>query len=421
MAVICILWDESHIWGLLAWRAFKAMGLPVRLVKALDIAEGLLWRNPPLALVVPGGFASKKYKLLGKKGVGAIRAYVDSGGVYIGFCGGAGLGLSEKYGLGLCPWKRKPFTHRLQHAMSGHMCITPAQDTSLVPQNLSASPLLPVWWPAQFEKQTETKVEILATYNTPGPDFWVADLPLSGITREVLEDLETLYSVSVWPDFMTDMPCIITGKFGKGRYVLSYSHLETPASSDANIWLAHLISELTTLPVKRTAVPEWNLESLQRHWPDSVGGRIFAKAKTDLEKTIAQGLQELLFFKRNSWLLGWKRGIPGANVNALYSMIAQVQNLPPTQGAIAKWQEKAPVFTETLSMFCHGLGGYLLAERLNMTLAAPEAAIPEKVLEYQREALFGKHMQSGGLFAKLITLLDEVVWLALLPQKDSTS
>ena len=79
---VCILWDASHIWGLMVWRALCALGLPCRLVKGQDIANGALFRKPcpqgtpgkergaaPL-LLVPGGNALSdmitEYKKEGK-------------------------------------------------------------------------------------------------------------------------------------------------------------------------------------------------------------------------------------------------------------------------------------------------------------------------------------------------------------------
>ena len=77
---VCILWDASHIWGLMVWRALCALGLPCRLVKGQDIANGALFRKPcpqgtpdkaqgaaPL-LLVPGGNARLKARALGEKG-----------------------------------------------------------------------------------------------------------------------------------------------------------------------------------------------------------------------------------------------------------------------------------------------------------------------------------------------------------------
>mgnify|MGYP002597151385 CR=1 FL=1 len=77
---ICILWDASHIWGLMAWRAVRALGLPCRLVKGQEIAEGAYLGKPGgvspnggpqqsgagvRLLLVPGGNARLKAAALG--------------------------------------------------------------------------------------------------------------------------------------------------------------------------------------------------------------------------------------------------------------------------------------------------------------------------------------------------------------------
>lgn len=415
MSSFYIYWDESHIWGLLLWRAVNALGLPHRLVRAKEIAQGLLSRKPPAALVVPGGLARSKFELLGEDGVREVRAYVENGGAYVGFCGGAGLGLSGRHGLGLCPWKRRAFTDRLQHAMSGHMRVTPATDNALVPPGLTEAPLLPVWWPARFEPEPDSGVNVLAAYEAPGPDFWVADIPLTSIPHGALEDLETQYDLSIWPQFMVGAPTLVEGRYGKGRYVLSYTHLETPASRDANRWLTHIIRELTGIETENGAsmVPAWNLETLPRRWSDEDGGEDLARAKAGLEASIREGMEEMLFFRRNSWLLGWRRGIPGANLNALYSQVCQAQTLPPGPEAREYWRENAPRFLETLSLFRHGLTGYLLSERLAMTVSGTANTIPENVLAEQRMALFGNRMQPGGLFAELSAVMDELLYKTL--------
>jgi len=414
MSSIHIYWDESHIWGLLIWRALRALGLPLRLVRATEIAQGVLSRNPPVALVVPGGTARRKFLALGEAGANEVRRYVQGGGVYLGFCGGAGLGLTERFGLGLCPWKRRPFSDRLQHACSGHMHVRPAQGNALVPGGLNDSPLLPVWWPARFEFQPRDDVRVLASYDRPGPDFWVADLPLASIPKGPLEDLETQYNLAVWPHFMTGQPCLIEGDYGQGRYVLSYSHLETPASRYANLWLAHLVRQLTGLaPTPGALTSAWDLEALTRRWPDEAGGLELAKAKAGLEDSLRQGMDQLLFFRRNSWLLGWRRGIPGANLNALYSLVCQVGNLVPGPDAIEFWRQRSAAFLERLDLFRHGLAGYLVAERLAMTVADTTHSIGEEVLKEQRLALFGPHMDFGGLFAELLETMEELAGLAL--------
>ena len=64
---ICLLWDASHIWGLMAWRAVRALGLPCRLVKGKEIAEGAFLRKQAgtALLLVPGG---SRRRLWGPKG-----------------------------------------------------------------------------------------------------------------------------------------------------------------------------------------------------------------------------------------------------------------------------------------------------------------------------------------------------------------
>ncbi|PIW89550.1 MAG: hypothetical protein COZ93_04455, partial [Nitrospirae bacterium CG_4_8_14_3_um_filter_44_28] len=81
--------DESFLWGLMAYKALKANGLPFELIRAEDIKKGRL-KNYAM-LFVPGGWASNKIKALGGKGLSEIKKFVRSGGNYLGFCGGAGL------------------------------------------------------------------------------------------------------------------------------------------------------------------------------------------------------------------------------------------------------------------------------------------------------------------------------------------
>ncbi len=413
MSSIFLLWDESQIWGLLAWRALVHFGLPLRVVTAEQVAGGLLSAEPPPVLVVPGGTARRKVERLGAAGVEAVRAYVAGGGSYLGFCGGAGLGLTGPHGLGLCPWKRRAFTDRLQHFVSGHMRVNRAGATGLAPDSLPMQPLLPVWWPARFEPGEEPEVRVLAAYAAPGPDFWVADLPLAAIPRGPLEDLEAQYGLAVWPHAMAGQPCMVEGTYGQGRYLLSYSHLETPASAEANAWLAHILAVLgSDRPAADGPVPAWDLEALPLAWPAGPAGAALFKARTVLGGLVKQGMDHLLLFSRTPWLLGWRRGIPGAALNSLLAMLAQAAALPPTPAAAAFWEERHPAFSEALDLFAYGMAGYLLAERLGMTLGESEAGLNHDLLRAQRTALFGPPMAPAGLFGPLLADVDELLaWL----------
>ena len=66
-----LLWDESFLWGLMAWRALKEAGLPFDLLRSEDIREGALSRYR--MLFVPGGWASNKINTLGDQGREAIQ------------------------------------------------------------------------------------------------------------------------------------------------------------------------------------------------------------------------------------------------------------------------------------------------------------------------------------------------------------
>ena len=281
---VCILWDASHIWGLMVWRALCALGLPCRLVKGQDIANGALFRKPcpqgtpdkaqgaaPL-LLVPGGNARLKARALGEKGRQAVRDYLAEGGRYLGFCGGAGLALSQhrsQDGLGLCPWGRAPYPERLHHLISGHAhmrvrsCMArdlPAvrpdfpkacpdgaapdplrpplgdEACALVPPHWRGCahghdddcrhcsncrppredghvPSLPVWWPGRFAPEADERVSILASYRQPDTDFWLADLPLSLIPAPVFEAWKDLYGVNVSADFLDGQPLMVAGNY----------------------------------------------------------------------------------------------------------------------------------------------------------------------------------------------------------------
>ena len=61
-----LLWDESFLWGLMAWRALKEAGLPFDLLRSEDIREGALSRYR--MLFVPGGGRRTRSTPLGIRG-----------------------------------------------------------------------------------------------------------------------------------------------------------------------------------------------------------------------------------------------------------------------------------------------------------------------------------------------------------------
>jgi hypothetical protein len=384
------------------------MGLPYRLVKAASIAQGGLSGKPPSLLLVPGGPARLKAEALGAGGGAAVRAYVEQGGHYLGFCGGAGFALSDGGGLRLCPWKRSSYSNRLQHLISGHIHAKLPGGHPLCPPGRDELPL-PVWWPGRFAPGTNDGVEKLAVYLRPANDVWLADLPLDSLPPDTLSSWEDMYGVRFRPNELCGQPCLVHGPFGRGSYTLSYSHLETPDSPAANDWLAHLLSVLTGLRAERGHCPAWDPAGQPAHWDDPGLNR----ARARLERLFRIALEHRLLFTRTPWLWGWRAGIPGSAMNNLFAALCTAQGLIPDNRALALRKAGRERFDRTMDFFCKGAEQYLLAERLASTLAStlPDA-VDRRALNMQREALFGTPMEGGGLYEELTSVLNELIFLA---------
>ena len=409
MSSIHIYWDESHFWGLLFTRTLSAWGIPHRLVRGHEIADGALSGKSgerPKLLIVPGGRAKGKTDRLGLPGMDAICEFVHSGGAYMGFCGGTGLALTGPYSLGLSPWSRKGYKNRLHHFLSGHVEADLNSASSLVPDNMADDAMLPVWWPGRFDPKDDS-VTVLARYGKPAPDFWVADLNLSTLPKGTMTAWEDLYGVHLRPDFLEGLPCVTANDFGDGRVILSYAHLETPASPHANAWLGHMLSEVLGEDVGGTPVPAWDVAARPVVWDDPV----LSEARVAMEEIIDTGTNHFLLFWRNPWLLGWRRGIPGAGINSLYSLICESMAREPDDEALAFWKKHANQFKVLMQLLTNGLTGYLLAERLSMTVFHSDPdAVSKEGLKEQRRALFGVPPEPGGIHADLVGILEELYW-----------
>ncbi|MCF8086127.1 MAG: biotin--protein ligase, partial [Desulfohalobiaceae bacterium] len=221
-----LLWDESHFWGVLLLRALEQLEVPFHLLRSRDVARGVLRRLAPPALLVPGGWASRRAKSLGRRGRDEMRDYVARGGRYLGFCGGAGLALrtaSPETGLDICPWGRKPLHERLPNC-SGHVLLRPEGESAFGP-DIREQVEAPVWWPAQFQPNPLRGPRVLATYVDPGQDFWVADTPAAELSRARTAALERAYGINLDPEWLRREPAMIQGDYGEGEYLLTYLHL----------------------------------------------------------------------------------------------------------------------------------------------------------------------------------------------------
>lgn len=379
------------------------------LLRGRDAADVLCGRNPPRLLAVPGGFARRKLEALGPEGVDAVRRFVASGGAYLGICGGAGLALSDPDGLSLCPWRRAGFRNRLKHFISGHVGVTPDRGSPLVPGWLADRPLVPVWWPARFAPPVSGMADgVLAAYDGPGPDFMLADLALGGLPEGTLDAWRERYGIGIGTDFPGEGPCMLAGRFGRGRVVLSHAHLETPDSPQANAWLAHILDVLTggdAPGAPSAAVAEWRPAGRERLF----GAPELNRACAGLEEVIELGVEHRLLYRRSPWLLGWRPGTPGFAVSNLRAMLHQVAATPASPRATAVWREHGAGFSARMEGFLHGVAGYFLAERLAATLARfDREAVPEAALARERLELFGPPPGVGGACGRLLAVLDEL-------------
>ncbi len=402
-APVALLWDESHLWGLLLHRALKALGAPLTLIKAEQVGAGALRGLGSGTLLVPGGWAKLKSLALGEDGRTAIREHVRGGGKYLGFCGGAGLALGSERGapfLDLCSWSRKAARERLPN-FSGHLKCTINEGGA------KYEAALPVWWPSQFEPGNEA-LEVLARYEEPGPDFWSADLDWSGIDAAEVGQWEELYGINLNPDRLRHEPCIVRGTYGQGTFVLSYAHLETPASPQANTLFTRLLGLRS-----QAVVPDWDLSQEKPLWADET----LRSVHSSLADLVSFGQSHFLLFWRTPWLLGWRRGVPGSPMNFLLAMAWQARHTPPSPQAKDYWASQGKKCRELCRDFCAQTRDYLLQERriLATSPSSPEASASPG-LQRRKQELFGKFPGYGGLYGELLQTLDELLWLQISAQ-----
>lgn len=395
---IALFWDSSHIWGFLAWHSLQALNIPFSLVRPIDIHKGI----DSSLLIVPGGSARRKAAILGNNGQDAIRKFVADGGNYLGFCGGAGLALTTETGLKLCPWTRCKLHERLLHQVSGHFYVDIEEHSLVPPKGIEGDEKLPIWFPARFEPVNtteENKPLVLASYAKPSADFFMSDLPLSAFSIDYSQECMYLYGRYLDPHLKHE-PTTILGNYGKGTYVLSYAHLETPNSPYANRFYFNILHELGNIPeIEATNVPELDLNKLEVYWGDKK--LLACREQLNLLFTTGLGLQ--LFFPRTPWLYGWKNGMQGTQLANLRIALHTVQSLVPNNAMLLEWARIEKDFMRLFKLFIDGARSWVYARRLCQSL--PEAFSVEHLTD-QQNRLFGSPMKADGICGELILYLE---------------
>jgi hypothetical protein len=128
------------------------------------------------------------------------------------------------------------------------------------------------------------------------------------------------------------------------------------------------------------------------------------------------GIAHGLLSWREPWLLGWRQGLPGAQLSGILAMLDQAIHLIPSQDSRQFFERRRDDFSRSMELLATGLSGYLLAERLALTLCRVDPdAVPERGLKEARITLFGPPPgaggTSGGLCGKILSVLEECIYL----------
>ncbi|MGA3113858.1 MAG: BPL-N domain-containing protein [Syntrophobacteraceae bacterium] len=450
---VAVLWTQSLVWGLLCVDTLSVLEVPFRLVSASEICEGCL--DAFRILIVPGGWAAHKVRALGETGRLKIAGFIDEGGSYVGFCGGAGLALSSPPALYLTPIRRMPLSERLPSASGEiHICGAlshPAWEN--IPVRIPVS----VWWPSQFRLDAGCQAACLASYADPGVGFQVADLRVGDAGESAgWEELEEAYGINLDPERIKGHPAIIEIEKGKGRLVLSYAHLETPGDVWGNRLFFNILNYLSDISgvsancfenffarkacscnldhdgeksVNSSPLPmgakrgsshltrqERSAAPSDTQYPASG----ISKAKQAAADLIAFGEANRLWNWRKPWLLNWRRGIRGLEYGTLYIALCYMADLEQKLAAEssglepavcgANWPERTKELEEKTLEFCVLAKRLLFEEKIaaGMGTVSKTGKVNEKV-DHLRNTLFGKKMNHGGFCGALFDLIDQML------------
>ena len=383
-----LLWDHGGLWSLMSWEACRQAGLEISPITAAEVAAGGL--AGAQLILVPGGWPSLKRRALGRAGARAIRRFVEQGGLYLGLCGGAGLALRVKEGLGLVELQRVASGRRLAGA-SGPIQVELNDPDHPLWQGLGPRPCFHVWWPAQLARpRDEQPVQVLATYGPPAPGFCTSDLRADQVAAHKWPALEESYGINLDPARLQGWPAVVEASRGQGRVILSHLHFDTPGDPVglrvlANLWRAYLGREPSPRPEPFPA-------------SEPAGGPA-ARAAELWEHGRRLGLWE----PRSPVMPLWKRASRGLE---FWSLLRLCRALEP------RWPELPASRRRQLGRILEDVWrqGPLALQGLAAALAG-KAASPQA--EKARETWFGVPRRVGGELGRALELLEEVLLEAI--------
>ncbi len=460
---VALLWDESFLWGLMAYKALGAAGLPFQLVRSENIRKGLLEKFK--VLFVPGGWASNKMRSLGDDGIDEIKRFVRNGGNYLGFCGGAGLATLD--GIGLLNVKRKPtvervpsFSGRIYLDINKHPIwerISERQDIGVMEhwnivkedspslhRSTISSTIFHAWWPSQFLIE-DSNIKILATYGDALSDSFSSDLNVGDTEADGRwSEMEKIYRINLDPERLKNEPAVVEGNLGKGKVILSLIHFDTPDDINGQRVLKNLWGYLGAQSTEhRTQNTDKNHNFFT---VNSKVVRLSSGLYLLASDLISLGIRNFLWFWRNPMLLQWRRGVRGLEYCTLYVMIKEIAEMLEIQNIenekMRRWEDKSisssqlhdfPTsafntnlnrirnllmpFTERAKQLLilerHAMQkGYITSLSSSLFRGRQEDQNAPKIQEIKIE-LFGNSKSHGGLFKNIIDETDELLYTLL--------
>ncbi len=429
---VAFLWDESFLWGLMAYKAMQFNNLSFELLRAADIKKGKL-KNYRM-LFVPGGWASNKLKTLGDEGISEIKKFVNRGGNYLGFCGGAGLATLD--GIGLLNIKRMPTKQRVP-SFSGRIHLNVTEHpiwknliNSSLHNSITPSPIFHAWWPSQFLIE-DRGIKILATYGDALPDSFSSDLNVGDMEANGgWLEMEEIYKINLDPKRLKNEPAVIEGAFGKGKVILSLIHFDTPDDKNGakelkNLW-KYLLGNYKAIKPLNDALIAPSL-----HY--SIAPSLLDELESSVNDLINHGMRNFLWFWRNPMLLQWRRGVRGLECCTLYIIVKEIAEIVKNCDALSvmrdgvkeKFLNSLPItdyllrIRELLIPFVDNAKRLLILERHAMQngyITYEKCNDPE--IQKIRTELFSNSKSHGGLFKRLIDEVDNVLY-ALIKNKEA--
>lgn len=404
---IVLFWDGSYLFGLMAIWQLKKLGLPFVVITAEEVKQGKL--KDYHILLVPGGWTNLKNEALGETGRKAIKTFVASGGSYLGICGGSGLALAEKDGLGLIPCKRKKERNMANFYGKIHLMPTTSH---LLWEGFPENATFYVWWPGLFALPESSAVQIIATYGEITPDFFVTDINIADIKKyDEIKKWETHYRLKIAPENIKDQPAIIEGTFGKGKVILTYPHLDTPGNPWEALALFNLWQYLSP-PVSRV---ETNLAPLLFHTapPSKTVLQMVRKLKRAMQDFMTFGERHFLWYRATPWMFRWRKGIRGFHYTTLYFLILEIEKYLTRYFSYVPIDNILPYLEKLLSLlppFLEKTKRLLLQERLYLN--HPDLTMLKAPVEYitrLRQELFGHTPGFGGALKEILTYVDKTL------------